>query len=216
MSRFSQIKRPADPELATAYERALAMGFTGAEDGVPSNWVTSQSARPDLLQANLDYAARVFGQGQLPLTVKQLLLMTVAMQSDCKYCLVAHSSATDTDWFVIFADEAPDGGATILTRGWLRASHREVDAARSTPYRPWRPHTRQLPLAPKQPETFPIEIIPTCNVFRPGHRIRLEIASCDNMVDNPFWYHLALPIKATNTVLEGKAGSRLVLPVIPR
>ena len=95
MSRFSQIKRPEDPDLAAAYERALAMGFTGAEDGVPSNWVTSQSARPDLLQANLDYAARVFGQGRLPLTVKQLLLMTVAMQSDCKCCLVAHSSALE-------------------------------------------------------------------------------------------------------------------------
>jgi hypothetical protein len=36
------------------------------------------------------------------------------------------------------------------------------------------------------------------------------------MVDNPFWYHRALALPATNTVLEGKAGSRLVLPIIPR
>ncbi len=130
--------------------------------------------------------------------------------------LVARSTAADTDWFVIFADEAPDGAVTILTRGWLRSSHREVDPARSQPYRPYRPHARQIPLTPGQQEMMPIEIIPTCNVFKPGHRIRLEIASSDHMVDNPFWYHRALPVAAANTVLEGKAGSRLVLPIIPR
>jgi predicted acyl esterase len=69
---------------------------------------------------------------------------------------------------------------------------------------------------PGQAERMPIEIIPTCNVFKPGHRIRLEIASSDNMRDNPFWYHRTLPILATNSVIEGRQGSKLVLPVIPR
>jgi uncharacterized peroxidase-related enzyme len=95
MSRFTQVKHADNPELEAAYGQALEMGQKGEEDGVPSNWVTSQSARPDLLQANLNYAASVFGRGQLPLTVKQLLLMTIAIQNDCKYCSVAHTSALE-------------------------------------------------------------------------------------------------------------------------
>jgi predicted acyl esterase len=130
--------------------------------------------------------------------------------------LFAQSSAADTDWFVQFMDEEPSGKPTVLTKGWLRASHRELDAARCHPWQPWHPHTRAIPLTSNQPEEFAIEIIPTCNVFLPGHRIRLEIASCDSIADNLVYYHAALPIKAQNTILEGKNGSRLLLPVIPR
>ena len=130
--------------------------------------------------------------------------------------LVAQSSAEDTDWFVTLMDEDSDGTSRTLTKGWLRASHREVDEKRSKPWQPWYAHAREVPLIPNQPETFAIEIITTCNVFQPGHRVRLEIASCDSVADNFFWYHAAKALKARNTVLEGKSGSRLVLPVIPR
>jgi uncharacterized peroxidase-related enzyme len=95
MSRLVQIKHPDNPELKAAYGRALEMGHKSSEDGVPASWVTSLSARPDLLEANLDYAMSVFARGQIPLTVKQLILMTVAMQNDCRYCKVAHTSALE-------------------------------------------------------------------------------------------------------------------------
>ncbi|MFQ5915040.1 MAG: CocE/NonD family hydrolase [Nitrospinota bacterium] len=130
--------------------------------------------------------------------------------------LRAQSSGEDTDWFVSFMDEDPQGGAKTLTKGWLRASHREIDESRSRPWQPWHPHTRQIPLTPNQAEEFAIEVIPTCNLFRPGHRLRIEIASCDSVADNFFWYHAALAIRAKNTILEGKGGSRLLVPVIPR
>lgn len=130
--------------------------------------------------------------------------------------LVAHSSAEDTDWFVVFMDEAPDGSSKVLTKGWLRASHRELDSERSKSWQPWHSHSQEIPLNPNQPEEFAIEIIPTCNVFQPGHRIRLELSSCDSVADNFFWYHAAKALKAKNTVHEGKDRSRLMLPVIPR
>ncbi|MFQ5895287.1 MAG: CocE/NonD family hydrolase [Nitrospinota bacterium] len=130
--------------------------------------------------------------------------------------LVAQSSASDTDWFVTFADENPSGEVSVLTKGWLRASHREVDPARSKPYRPWHPHARELPLKANQPEEFVVEVVPTSNLFRPGHRIRLEIASCDSLAENFVWHHEALPTPAKNIVLEGKGASRLLLPVVPR
>ncbi|MEE9256497.1 MAG: CocE/NonD family hydrolase, partial [bacterium] len=120
--------------------------------------------------------------------------------------LVARSSAEDTDWLVTFLDEAPDGSAAILTKGWLRGSHREVDEARSQPGRPWHPHTRAVPLTPGQEEVFEIELTPTCNVFQAGHRLRLEIASCASAAERTN-FHDTLLLRAENTVLEGREGS---------
>ena len=53
-------------------------------------------------------------------------------------------------------------------------------------------------------------------LFKSDHRIRLEIASSDSLPENFTWFSEVLPIKAKNTVIEGKNGSRLVIPMIPR
>lgn len=129
--------------------------------------------------------------------------------------LKAQSTAEDVDWFVALQDEAPDGSVQMVTKGWLRASHREVDGSRSKPGSPWHPHTRSVPLTPGREEMFDIELVPTCNVFQPGHRIRLEIGSSGD-ISNRVGYHEALPAKADNTILEGGEGSYLFAPVIPR
>jgi predicted acyl esterase len=105
----------------------------------------------------------------------------------------------------------------VLTKGWLRASHRAVDPKRSRPNEPWHPHLSLEELTPGEPALLPIEVISTCNVFKPGHRVRLEIASCDSMAENPFGYHRSLLNPARNVVLEGgKHASKLRVPVIPR
>jgi len=128
--------------------------------------------------------------------------------------LVARSTAEDVDWFIAFKDEAPDGSSMTLTKGWLRASQREVDDSRSKPGSPWHPHTRSVPLKPCEEEFFEIELVPTCNVFQSGHRLRLEIASSGSIIERP-GYHEAIPVKANNTILEGVDGSYLFAPVIP-
>jgi predicted acyl esterase len=129
--------------------------------------------------------------------------------------LWASSSATDTDWFATLFDEAPDGSTRVLTNGWLRASHRELDADLSTPWQPFHPHLRADPLTPGEAYEFAIEVWPTCNVFKQGHRIRLELASCDDQTHLGS-SHAALPNLATNTILHGESNpSRLLMPVIP-
>ena len=131
--------------------------------------------------------------------------------------LQASSTATDTDWLVFVADEAPDGRVRELCKGWLRASHRKIDPARSTPAAPYHPHTGAEPLEPGTVYEFPIEIWPTCNLFQPGHRLRIEIGNKDSVIAANGRPHVTLPLKATNTVHEGGAKpSRLVVPVIPR
>ena len=130
--------------------------------------------------------------------------------------LWASSSARDTDWFVSVGDEDPDGRVRSLTNGWLRASHRALDAARSRPWQPFHPHLAAEPLVPGEATAFSIEVWPTSNVLRPGHRLRLEIASCDDQAHLGD-AHTALAIPARNTILEGRAHpSRLLVPVIPK
>jgi uncharacterized protein len=130
--------------------------------------------------------------------------------------LAIASSATDTDWVVTLYDEAPDGSVRELTQSWLRSSHRAVDPGRGRQNQPWHPHDRIEPLTPGKPEELQIEVIPACNVFYQGHRIRLELSNCDSLVEHNSFYKRTLLMQARNTVIQGRGKSRIILPVIPR
>ena len=57
---------------------------------------------------------------------------------------------------------------TPIAMGWLRASHRELDPERSTPYRPYHTHRRRQPLVPGEVYELDVEIWPTCIVVPPA------------------------------------------------
>jgi uncharacterized protein len=78
--------------------------------------------------------------------------------------LHAASSASDTDFTARLVDVHPDGRAEILTEGILRARYRL--SLRD-------PH----PLPRDELVELRIDLGPTANVFLPGHRIRVDIAS---------------------------------------
>ncbi len=125
--------------------------------------------------------------------------------------LEAASTAADTDWIVKLSDVAPHGHVLDLTQGWLRASHRAVDANRSTAWRPYHPHTNLEALTPGKPTSFAIEILSTAHVLRPGHRLRVALTSSDGVgfaMQQLSHYPLGAP--ARNTVLSS---SRLRLPL---
>jgi predicted acyl esterase len=63
--------------------------------------------------------------------------------------------------------------------GWLRASHRELDQRRSTPWQPVLAHQREL--RPRRGEIVPleIEILPSGTHFGPGETLRLVIQGTD-------------------------------------
>ena len=69
--------------------------MAGTEEGVPNNFVTSQSERPDILAATLVFADKIVMQGLLPPTVKQMIAMTIAMQNNCRYCTRLHTNALE-------------------------------------------------------------------------------------------------------------------------
>lgn len=93
--------------------------------------------------------------------------------------LVASSSAADTDWIVKMADVGPDGSETLISNGYLRASHRELDTARSRTGVPYHTHVNPTPIEPGQPYPFEVEIWPTAYELAEGHRLQIRITSFD-------------------------------------
>jgi uncharacterized protein len=99
------------------------------------------------------------------------------------------SSTTDADLFVTLRAFGPDGrevdfqGAidphAPLAQGCLRASHRKLDPARSTPYRPYHGHDEAEPLEPGTTYALQIEMWPTCIVLPAGFRLAVTIGGRD-------------------------------------
>ena len=60
------------------------------------------------------------------------------------------------------------------------------------PAQPYHPHDAAEPLQPDTVYEFPIEIWPVCNVFMPGHRLRIEIANADSVIASNGKPHVTL------------------------
>ena len=139
--------------------------------------------------------------------------------------LFASSSLSDTDFFIKVCDQFPqdaqglDHGVNpsseVVSRGWLKASHRALDPGRSTPEVPCHPHDQEEPLTPGVVYQFEISVEPQAYLFRAGHRIRLEIVNGDSPVTEVLWPHYYRPGKiGTDTIHHGPAHlSKLILPV---
>jgi predicted acyl esterase len=128
-------------------------------------------------------------------------------------------SNVDGNWIVELHDIAPDGEITILSKGWLKASFRELDRENSQPHKPWHSYARQVPVEPGSVEEYAIQIHDTSNVFLPGHRIGLVVKSLDHSLEggwNTIFFHLPCSLEVTHTVHhDAQFQSHLLLPVIP-
>jgi putative CocE/NonD family hydrolase len=141
--------------------------------------------------------------------------------------LCASSDQIDTRFIVKLADQHPQDdnsrakglqpASTNVSKGWLKASHREKDMTRSTELRPFYTHTNPQPLTPGEIYEFDIEVLPIAYVFRKGHRIRLEIANGDSALTDAVFTHPYHPtLIGTDTIHHDAAhASRILLPVIP-
>jgi putative CocE/NonD family hydrolase len=135
-------------------------------------------------------------------------------------------SATALDTYVIarLSDIGPDGTRTKLSWGWLLASHRTLDPARSNPTEIVHDHSSAAatPLIPGEPTALSFSLNPIANLFKPGHRLELEIASRPELIstasgegfDMFFWD--PVPYRSRNTLFfGGPDASRLSLHVRP-
>jgi predicted acyl esterase len=126
------------------------------------------------------------------------------------------STSTDTDLQATISEIRPDGLEMYLARGWLRASHRKLDRALSTPTRPYQTHlaTDVQPLMPGAPTYMRVEIFPFTHTFRKGSRIRVRIDAPTGLTGGWGFDYIKLP--AINRVFHDREHpSRLVLGVLP-
>jgi len=139
--------------------------------------------------------------------------------------LFAAIDQADTNWIVALADVGPDGSARELTRGFLKASHRELLPERSTRWEPYHPHLRTEPVPPGEIVEYAIALSPTANRFAAGHRLRLRITSLDYR-GNPrpapgvspvhYPWHVCSSRPTAHTVHHDREHrSSLLVPVIP-
>jgi putative CocE/NonD family hydrolase len=142
--------------------------------------------------------------------------------------LFASSDQIDTRFIVKLADQHPQDDArrakavqpafTNVSKGWLKASHREKDLSRSTLLRPFYTHTNPQPLTPGEIYQFDIEVLPCAYVFKKGHRIRLEIANGDSALTDAVFTHPYHPTLIGSDTIHHNAAhaSCIMLPVVPR
>jgi len=148
-------------------------------------------ARPDVL---------VYSTAPLP----QDLEVTGPVQLE----LFAKSSAVDTDFTAKLVDVAPDGFAQNLTEGILRARYRNS------------PEDAEF-MNPGQIYKLTIDLWATSNVFRKGHRVRVEVSSSNfprfdrnpNTGESPATATKSMP--ATNTFYhDAEHPSALILATV--
>jgi uncharacterized protein len=111
----------------------------------------------------------------------------------------AVTEASDMAWVARLADVAPDGSAKLITQGWLRASFRYVDPARSRPGAPYLPDDRDTPVEIGATTEYRVDIWDTAYTLAPGHRLRLWLGSSDAPTHEP------LPVAGRNLVFHDAA-----------
>jgi hypothetical protein len=128
------------------------------------------------------------------------------------------SSAADTDLQVTLSEIRPDGLETYVQSGYLRASHRKLDEARSTATHPVQTHLQAdaAPLPAGEFVPVRVELYSVAHVFRKGSRIRVSVEAPGG--DRVAWAFDTPPTdgQVLNEISRGgRRASKLVLSVVP-
>ena len=89
-----------------------------------------------------------------------------------------------------------------VAKGWLRASHRELNSSRSTPLRPWHNHTHIKKVRLGDIVSAEIEIWPSATLFEAGSTLQLTIQGRD-AARYPAFGHRKLVNRGWHTVFTG-------------
>jgi predicted acyl esterase len=180
-----QIRRPGEIKFTSRDENEWPLARTQWTKVYLDPETKALASAPSGKRAEITYDS--MGEGvtflSQPLTEETELTGPMALK------LFLSSQTEDADVFLVFRVFDPSGeevvfyGAldphTPVGQGWLRASHRKLDPAKSEPYRPYHTHDELWPLTPGEPVELDIEIWPTCIVIPKGYRYGLTILGRD-------------------------------------
>lgn len=126
--------------------------------------------------------------------------------------LYAASSARDTDFTAKLVDVYPDGKAINIADGIIRARYRESPT-----------FTQEKLLEPGTVYEYTIDLWATSNVFKQGHRIRLDVSSSnfpknDRNLNTGHLAYTDTDVQSANQTIyhDAQHPSAVILPVIPR
>ena len=137
---------------------------------------------------------------------------------------VSTSEGDDMDLFVVLRKLDSTGSEIFFSgfngyerdgvaKGWLRASHRELDPSRSTPLRPWQSHIRIQKVRIDEIVSLEVEIWPSATLFEVGTTLQLTIQGHD-AARYPAFRHRMLVNRGVHTILTGgRYGSCLTVPL---
>ncbi len=148
-------------------------------------------------------------RGDVLVYTSDRLAEPVEVTGPVKVVLYAASDAPDTDFIAKLVDVFPDGRAINVAEGIVRARYRESLSA-------------PKPLEPGRVYAFTIDLVGTSNLFRRGHRIRLDITSShfpqfdrNPNTGEPFGMSARVRV-ANQTVYHSRQHpSHIELPVVP-
>jgi len=126
---------------------------------------------------------------------------------------VSTSEGDDLDLFVVLRKLDSTGSEVFFSgfngyardgvaKGWLRASHRELDPSRCTPLRPWHSQTRIQKLRAGDIVPVEIEIWPSATLFEAGSALQLAIQGHD-AARYPAFGHRKLVNRGWHTIFTG-------------
>lgn len=127
----------------------------------------------------------------------------------------------DTNWIVTLTDVAPTGAEIGLGKGYLKASHRALDPAKSKPYKPYHKHTKAEPVIPGEIYEYDVDLGIVSCVFTTGHRIKVTIESMESPRDPEMQIHYHPHLCSSKTTLHKIYRNRehqsyLILPVLSK
>ena len=186
---------PADPVPTVGGANLLAGGSGGVAWMPGPRDQRDSEGRPDVL-----------------CFISEMLAADLEMTGPVRVTLHAATSAADTDFTAKLVDVWPDGRALSVTDGIVRARYRSGDGL-------------SRPITPGEVYRYTIDLVATSQVFKAGHRLRVDVASSnfpcyDRNPGNGAPAGTATPadfVIAEQTVFhDAGRPSYITLPVIPR
>ena len=124
----------------------------------------------------------------------------------------------DTKFRVEVREEGSDA-IYPLASGWLKASQRALDPARTTAWEIAHDHTKRVPVKPGEINEYTVQLRPMSHLFLVGKRIKVEISSIDVPTDietyDVMWHVCNSATTLHKVYRDGCHQSRASLPVIP-
>jgi len=154
--RLSAEKPGEEPPESYVYDPADPAPTRGGPTSLPGRFLTTNTGPQDQREIEGRADVLVFTSDPLDAPLEVTGPLTVV--------LWAATSARDTDFVAKLTDVEPDGCSRILAEGVIRARFRAG-------------YERPRPVTPGEVLELRIDLMATCNVFLPGHRIRVVVTS---------------------------------------